>query len=33
MMMMLIFPCKKKILARLKQNTTFALMCFAMKIG
>ena len=27
------FLCKKKILARLKQKTTFALMCSAMKVS
>ena len=31
--MMLIFLCKKKIIAGLKENTTFALKCFVTKIG
>ena len=32
-MMELGFLCKKKLLARLKQKSTFALMCFVKKIG
>ena len=32
-MMELGFLCKKKLLARLKQKTTFALTCFVKKIG
>ena len=32
-MMKLSFLCEKKILARLKQKTTFALTCFVTKMG
>ena len=32
-MMELNFLCKEKILARLKQKTTFALTCFVMTMG
>ena len=32
-MMELKFLCEKKILARLKQKTIFALMCFVTKMG